>query len=178
MSRPPFPLNTGSRYGVLLAAVLVVAGCASHHEQDADMDAETRRYVRNAAIGDMFEIESSRVALDRASSSEVRAFAQMMVDDHGSMSQKLEDAVDEAKLPVDLPDDLDGPHQAMLDQLEDADAANFDQLYTEMQTKAHRDGLLLHQTYSQSGDVPELRALATDAVPVIERHLMAADTLP
>ena len=37
-------------------------------------------YATNAALGDMFEIESSRLAVEKAKSPEVKKFAQMMID--------------------------------------------------------------------------------------------------
>src|SRR3546814_4895395 len=43
-----------------------------------------------AAIGDMYEIEASQIAVDRAKSAEVKAFARQMIMDHSKTSQKLE----------------------------------------------------------------------------------------
>ena len=41
-----------------------------------------RDFVHKASIANQFEIESSQLALDKAQSSEVKSFAQRMVDDH------------------------------------------------------------------------------------------------
>lgn len=160
----------------LLALMFALTACASG--RDTDTDSDTRSYVRNAAVGDLFEIESSRLALDRSASAEVHDFAEMMVADHSKMSEKLEDAVDRADLAVDIPDELDSRHQAMLDRLENAGMAEFDQLYAEMQATAHEEAFALHQRYAENGSVPELRTLAGNAVPVIDHHRTAVRQLP
>src|SRR5262245_50632425 len=39
-------------------------------------------FVEKAAIAGMFEVESSRIAIDRVNDPKLKEFAQMMVDDH------------------------------------------------------------------------------------------------
>lgn len=53
----------------------------------APMSAESFRQM--AIISDTFEIESSRIALERSRSPAVRRFADMMIQDHGAISQAL-----------------------------------------------------------------------------------------
>src|SRR6185436_12392246 len=46
-------------------------------------------FVRDVALKNMAEIELSRLALERASSTQVKALAQMMIDAHGTAGDQL-----------------------------------------------------------------------------------------
>src|SRR3546814_5945893 len=61
----------------------------------------TTFYIPAAAIGDMYEIEASQIAVDRAKSAEVKAFARQMIMDHSKTSQKLEDLVTNNPVNID-----------------------------------------------------------------------------
>ena len=66
----------------------------------------------------------------------------------------------------------------MLDQLRSAGTGYaFDQAFQQAQIQAHQQALALHQNYAASGDLPPLRAVATSAVPIIQRHLAMAQSL-
>ena len=72
--------------------------------------APTATFVAQAAFGNMFEIESSKLALERSKAGPVKAFAQRMVDDHSAAAVKFKEAVLEAKLAMP-PDKLDAKHR-------------------------------------------------------------------
>jgi putative membrane protein len=135
------------------------------------VSAATRDYVRMAAVGDMFEIESSRLALSESQDLQVQRFARMMIADHSRMSEEMQEAVQEAGLSVSIPTALDAEHQQMMQQLRAASGMQFDRQYLAMQSRAHQQALELHSSYMSSGDQPQLREVATDAVPVIQGHI-------
>lgn len=127
-------------------------------------------YVAAAAAGDLFEIESSKLALETSRNDEIRAFARMMVDDHTRMSQALKDTVIGAGLDIPIPTAPDGDEAQRLAALRGA-GDDFDRQYVGMQVQAHEQALHLHQSYAADGDNAELRAIATTAVPVVTAHL-------
>lgn len=135
------------------------------------VSAATRDYVRMAAAGDMFEIESSRLALSESQDLQVQRFARMMIADHSRMSEELQEAVQEANLSVSIPTALDAEHQQMMQQLRGASGMQFDRQYLAMQSRAHQQALQLHSSYMDSGDQPQLREVATAAVPVVQGHI-------
>ena len=53
----------------------------------------TADFLNKAAVGNKFEIESSRLALDKSKSEAVRTFANMMIKDHGEAAVKMKAAV-------------------------------------------------------------------------------------
>src|SRR6185503_15192068 len=57
--------------------------------QPLEVTATTKRYAEGAASADMFEVESSKIALDRSKSPEIKKFAQEMVSAHTGTSDEL-----------------------------------------------------------------------------------------
>lgn len=127
-------------------------------------------YVSGAAIGDMYEIASSKLALDKSKSADVRKFAQQMITDHEATTAKLKAALGEAKLSLAPPAELDARRQGMIDNLKSASAADFDSVYLDQQTAAHQEALTLQQSYAEDGENPVLKKLASETAPKIQHH--------
>jgi putative membrane protein len=172
---------------LLAAASMSIAGCAMNGE--AGMDGTSGRsgtsagmagdmtptnrtaYVQMAASSDMYEIQSSQIALSKAQNPLVRQFAQMMVTDHTNTTQQLMAASQAAGLPPMTPMMMP-MHARMVSELQAAPGgASFDNLYARQQLMAHQQALALHSNYAARGDTPALRAVAANATPVVRRHL-------
>jgi putative membrane protein len=63
------------------------------HDKENLTDAE---FVRKVSAGNLAEIELSRLALERASSNEVKQFAQHMIDQHTQANQELQSVLSRA----------------------------------------------------------------------------------
>ena len=124
-------------------------------------------YVAMAASSDLFEIQSSRLALQRSQVPMTRMHADMMIRDHTNTSTQL--AIGARSAGVGVPLAMLPMHQAMLDQLSRSD--NFDGTYKQQQVLSHQEALALHSNYAARGDVPALRGVAANAVPVVRGHL-------
>lgn len=173
------------RLSLLLAsaAALAIAGCNDRStttepvaDTSADMTADAQPamtasdYVSTAAISDMYEIESGRLAQEKGQSDEVKAHARQMIEDHTRTSEALKAAVAQMGTDMQVPTRLDARHQQMIDDLRAAEGEAFDRLYMEQQRMAHEAAYRLHSSYATGGDNPELQRVAANAVPVIERH--------
>ncbi|MBX9729057.1 MAG: DUF4142 domain-containing protein [Sphingopyxis sp.] len=164
------------------AAALAVAGCNDRSatpeqaEGTADMVPAAQPamtssdYVTAAAMSDMYEIESSRLAQEKGQSDEVKAHARRMIEDHTRTSDALKAAVADMGSGMQVPTQLDARHQQMIDALRAAEGAEFDRLYMQQQRMAHDTAYRLHSGFAQGGDNPDLKAVAANAVPIIERH--------
>ena len=130
----------------------------------------TAGFVGGAANGDMYEIASSQLALQKAQSPELKKFAQRMIDEHTMTSAEMKKVV--GSMPdVTIPTAMDERRQGMVDNLKQAPANNFDQVYIAQQTASHQENVELHQTYAENGDNPALKALAAKHLPMITQHL-------
>ncbi|MEW9854403.1 DUF4142 domain-containing protein [Novosphingobium sp. M1R2S20] len=128
-------------------------------------------YVTNAAISDMYEVQSSQLALEKAQSAEVKQFAQKMINDHTATTDQLKSTVASANLNITPPTSLDSRRQGMLDNLKGLSGAEFDKAYLEQQTAAHEEALNLHRGFAEDGDNEALKKLAAEIAPKIENHL-------
>lgn len=181
-----------TRYAAILTTVVPLALAACSPEADAPADqasgspaAETLaaqtpaapatstvaiEYATLAGAGDLFEIESSRLALSRSASDEVKAFAQMMIEQHTQSTQDLAAAAEAAGL-TPVPASMNPMQQDMLDQLEGLSGAEFDAAYLGQQAEAHRMALDLHRTYAAGGDTAQLREAAGKIASAVEQHI-------
>lgn len=147
-----------------------VAGAATGVATGAVGAVNADAFVRDAAIGGLYEIESSKLALEKASSPDVKAAAKMIIADHEAADAKLKQLVDGGKAPGPLPTALDERRKGMLDNLRGASAKDFDDRYLDQQTMAHHEALLAFNGYAKTGDNADLKAFAAETAPKLEKH--------
>ena len=94
-------------------------------------------FVHDVALKNMAEIELSRMALDKATSPDIKAFAQRMIDDHGAAGDKLKSVVQD--MPIDWPAQLDDKHRKTADELAKKQGADFDRDYVKAMVEGHQD---------------------------------------
>ncbi|MDG4882712.1 DUF4142 domain-containing protein [Mesorhizobium sp. WSM4884] len=124
-------------------------------------------FVDKAAVGGLFEVDSSKLAQNRAKDQQVKIFAERMVADHSAANEKLKKIASEQKLQV--PAQPDAAHQSDLEKLQNT-TTGFDQPYVEMQRSAHADAVNLFQSYARDGDNASLKAFAAGILPTLKTH--------
>ncbi len=150
-------------------ATLALAGCGAPSTPD---------FVQKAAMSDMYEVEAGKIAVAKGQSDAVKQFGQHMVDAHGKTTEELKAIVQTEKLTVELPAALDSKHQTLIDDLNNAPAADFDKTYAKQQVDGHQQAVDLFKSYAKKGDNQALKAFAAKTLPAIEQHLEAAKKLP
>lgn len=133
-------------------------------------------YIARAGAGDLWEIESSKALLAKSPRDDVKAFARMMIDNHGKSTAKIKAAAGSASIEVPPPA-LDADQQRVLDEIKNADAATVDAVYLRHQRTAHDAALALHRAYATNGDTASLKTAAGEIVPVVEQHIAQLRTL-
>lgn len=146
------------------------SGAFQNHERDPS----TADFVKMTAISDKFEIESSKLAAERADAAS-KSFAAKMIADHTKASTELKGLA--SKAGVEIPAALDSAHQRKLDKLKGLKAADFDKEYDAMQVDAHENAVSLFERYSKGGDNAGLKAFAAKHLPHLQEHLKMARNL-
>lgn len=131
---------------------------------------QTADFVRNASAGNAFEIESSKLAIKRSSSKDVKNFALMMVTDHTQIGDKFKKALASSGTGLSADEKPAGETQKTLDELTAAPAASFDNLYVQAQSKAHDGAVVMFTDYAENGDNADLRKFASDTLPILKKH--------
>jgi len=134
-------------------------------------------FVTKAAASDMFEIESSKIALQRSQNAAVKKFAEEMIKAHtkttDALKKTLADSGTNVSPPTALPQDL----QSKIDDLNKASPQDFDKKYVDEQIDGHQSALNVMQRYAQDGDVAQLKQLAAQTAPTVQQHLTMAKSL-
>ena len=133
--------------------------------------------MNKVAVSDMFEIQSSQIALAKQADADTKPFAEKMVQDHQKTSSELKALVGSGKVKAKLPTALDSEHQKLLDDLKAKNGKDFDQGYDQIQVKAHRDAVALFEAYAKAGDNAELKDWAGKTLPHLKEHLSMAEKL-
>jgi putative membrane protein len=144
-------------------------------------DGDARHFAIQASKRNAAEIELGTLALERAQSSDVMQFAQMMVNDHTEGFNKLKDAVAAHGGAVDreLPDES----EELLERLKTFRGADFDREYMDAMVDAHQEmrGMVSgrlndakRMTTSPSGLEAAVDQWTETALPKVEAHLARA----
>lgn len=144
---------------------------------DPSLTTTSADFVKNAAISDMFEIMSSKMAVMSGTTTKIKKFAQQMVDDHTKSTRELKAARATDNETTELPTALDPEHQALIDTLRKQNGTAFDTTYKQQQIESHTKALALMKSYANGGDKPALKAFATKTAPVVAAHLKMAQEL-
>lgn len=137
---------------------------------------KTEDFVKEVAASDMFEIESSKLAVERADGP-TKTFAQQMVTDHEKTSAELKQLVESGKVTATLAPAMTEDQQQMIDKLKGLQGTEFTEQYHSDQVSAHEDAVDLFKRYGEEGENPELKAWAAKTHPALEHHLKMAQDL-
>lgn len=129
-------------------------------------------WVVKAGMAGLAEVQMGNLALQKAQSADVKAFAQRMVTDHSKANEELSQIVTAKGLT--LPAELDSEHKAGLDHLTGLSGAEFDKAYMDHMVGDHEKAKGLFQTGTNSAEDPDIKAYAAKNLPVIEEHFKLA----
>jgi putative membrane protein len=134
-----------------------------------------RAYVENAAASDMFEIETSKLALDKADKPSVKTYAEMMIDEHTKSTTELKAAAGQAGIQV--PAALPADKQAKLDSLRGLTGAEFDRQYLADQRSGHQETLAKVNAYLAAAPAGALKDHASKMTGVVQKHLNSLEKI-
>jgi putative membrane protein len=136
----------------------------------------TADFVKEAAISDMFEIGSSKLAQDKGNAEE-KSFGSQMITDHTKTTAELKGLVSSGKVKADVPSALDSSHQSKLDKLRGESGKDFSSDYDSDQLSGHKDAVSLFERYAKGGDNADLKDWAGKTLPTLRHHLEMAEGL-
>lgn len=93
-------------------------------------------FVRDVALKNMAEVELSRIALEKATRADVKAFARMMIRDHEAAANALKSV---ATNQIDWPAELDDDRKDAAADLQRKHGADFDRAYVKAMVAGHED---------------------------------------
>jgi len=136
-----------------------------------------QEFVDRAARSDAFEIAAARLALTKATSPEVKAFAEQMIKAHTESTAKIKAAAAKASPAIPVNATLTSKENKELAELGRLSGARFDEEYIDEQVDAHEDALALMKAFASDGANPGLKAVAGELAPIVAGHLTMAREL-
>jgi putative membrane protein len=164
------------KFKLLSAAALLLFLHPAFAQDNATGPTTANEFVPLVAMSDTFELLSSGLAEKQSNNNSIKSYAQHLVKDHAQSSHELLTLAKQAGIEVPLPAPLDQKHQAMIDQLSQMTGPEFDQAFTRMQVAAHEDAIKLFMKYAKYGDNQAIRSFAMTTLPVLQKHLQAAQS--
>ena len=131
-------------------------------------------FVNKAAQDGMTEVALGKVALSKSKDPKVQDFAQRMVTDHGKANAELA-SLAKAK-GIEPPNTLDAIHEAMVQQLQGKDGAEFDHAYAQHMNMDHGKAIELFESAAKSADA-DVAGFARKTLPTLKEHKILAVNL-
>ena len=160
---------------ITLSGLCCMALCCVPAFAQATGSANDQKFVDFAAQTDMTEAHLGQLAQDQSSNQAVKDFAQMLVTDHTDDYNKLTAAATKAGATV--PKGIDAEHNKMIAPFEKAKGAAFDRRFERDMVAGHTKAIAEYKKEEADGQNADMKAYATAALPVLEKHLQAAKDL-
>jgi putative membrane protein len=131
-------------------------------------------FVAQANLGAPFQIASGRIAEERATTSDIRDYAHLMVGTHIPVVDALDAVLQREGVTAPADTLLQGAYDAMIASLNAEKGAAIDRDYVESQVEYQKGNAALFRYEIQNGADPALRGFAQRTLPKIEDHLQRA----
>lgn len=150
------------RAGTVVGAAIFAAAVSA-------ADTTSQRFAQQAAADGIAEVELADLALERATSNEVKILANHIKQDHQQANDKLKSLA--AQKGVTIAEQTDDKHKREKDRLAKFDGGEFDRAYVKTLINAHEQDIKAFEKQARSGKDAELKAFASDALPKLREHL-------
>ncbi|PLK45312.1 DUF4142 domain-containing protein [Emticicia sp. TH156] len=131
--------------------------------------------VIEIASAGMMEVELAKIAVNKATSPQVRKFAQMMIDDHTKANDELK-SLAESKSIV-LPTTLIDKHQKVVNEVSEETGKKFDKKYMDTMVEDHREDVDKFKKIADNANDAEIKAFAAKTLPTLMHHREEAEKL-
>lgn len=163
-----------SRHSLTRFASIVILSAATALASAADeMSAED--FVEKASAAGIAEVQTANLALEKAQSAEVKAFAKKMISDHTNANEELKRIAQ--KKNINLADEAEMMDMAKARALETREGESFDEAYANSQVDAHVETVELFRNAAANVKDQDLNTFAKTKLPALEQHLKMAKEL-
>jgi putative membrane protein len=122
-----------------------------------------------ASEAHLAEVEMARIAVEKSSNADVRAFANMIEKDHSAALQDLSELMTHKN--VSPPKTLEGTTQQDIRRMQTLQGADFDREFINMMVAGHQKTLGMFRDQLTSAQNPDVRDHVEDLLPILEMHL-------
>ncbi|MCU7525314.1 MAG: DUF4142 domain-containing protein [Ignavibacteria bacterium] len=167
--------GTGSTTGTGTGGTTDNTGATGSSRTGSTASSVNQEFVTDAASGGMMEVELGTMAVQNASSQEVKDFGRRMIDDHSKANDELKSIAAKENIPV--PAALKDENRDDVDKLSKLSGSDFDKEYMDMMVKDHKKDIKNFEDMAQNAQSPELKQFAQKTLPTLRQHLKMAQDI-
>jgi putative membrane protein len=150
-----------------LATTLLVPAAASAASADD--------FIKDAVKANISEVKLGHLAQQRGSTEAVRSFGRMLIEDHTTAAGEAVTVAKQIKVPVkQVPSDEGEKFYEKASQLR---GKSFDSEFAAHMIEDHRKDIEAYTEQANDGSNTAVAAFAAKTLPVLEKHLAAAEQL-
>jgi len=133
---------------------------------------DDKQFLSEAGTANLYEIGAARIALQKASNAEVKAFAQRILSDHTQSGEELSQLA--TVKGTALPTELDGEPEEAIQHLTSLTGAEFDKAYMQHMTPGHQKSIAAFERAASGAADADVKAWAGKVLPTLREHLRLA----
>jgi putative membrane protein len=137
------------------------------------MSAHDRQFLKEAAQGGMAEVELGQLAVQKASSDDVKKFGQRMINDHSKANDELKQLA--SSKGITLPTEPNAKQKATKKRLAGLSGQQFDKAYMADMVQDHKQDVADFRKESSSARDQDIKSFASKTLPTLEDHLKQAE---
>lgn len=141
----------------------------------AALSPSERTFMADAARGGMMEVQLSNLAEQKASSNDVKRFAEHIATSHSQLGQKLQQLA--SSLNVTLPQTLEPQQQNLVSRLEKLSSKAFDREYLKTMISDHLKDISEFERAATETTNADIKQFVSEALPTLRDHLKTAREL-
>jgi putative membrane protein len=158
----------------LAAASLSLALCfGAAIAQDTTSD--DKKFIADASQGSLWEINISKLALQKSGDPNVKMFAETMVKDHAMLIDSMKPLAQ--KLGAKEPTGPTLAQKASYAEMKMKSGISFDRAYVEKMVKDHHEDLQKFMEEEQKTTNPEVKAAVAKGEKVVRHHMEMIDSI-
>ena len=146
--------------------ILPIAAGAAQHPRTSSQD---QSWLIAAHQTNLAEVNAGNLAAEDGHTEAVRKAGRMLKQDHGKLDAKLRPVA--RQMGVKLPAQPNPEQRDEMKQFQSESGLQFDKVWTHSEADGHVEAIELTEREIQHGSVPEVKRLATSAMPVLKKHL-------
>lgn len=138
---------------------------------------DAAKFFEKVASADRLEIESGRLAAQKATNMTLKDFGQKMVTEHSQADSELRALA--SRKGVTLPIAMSNSHQKKIEKLrQEKPGKDFDKEFRDLMIDSHKEAVDLFEDAAKDSKDPDVQAFAQKMLPTLKRHQSAAEALP
>jgi putative membrane protein len=141
----------------------------------APLTNDDKDFITKAMQDGMLEVQVAEEAAQKASSSDVKSYADHLVNEHTKANDELKQLASQKGAMA--PTTLDDSHKKTLDKLTKLNGMPFDRQFSDDMISDHEKDVKAFEKASKNLTDPDLRAYAQRTLPALQQHLQMAKDL-